>query len=312
MDNIKDLSPLAKGDIEIGKALAFAIFDRNGMLLLAEGQTVNSQQQLDELAEKGLYHNPRWVTDSASQSGKLQSDLALPRLLPVKPRLEDPFETGAHLKMYALGHAKDIFNVRLIGCIPKSAVLITHPMRDGKYVFTKEGHVWDFQATYGLSIFHFSAMIEKVLLSPHPLLVMSWPHESHLESQVIRRSRRVACDLPATVRLSPPVHPENTTEPIAAVIDNLSTGGLELLFSREIALKVGQTLMVAFQVILDDRKYLIESHAEVVSNPREAGQSASAYGLAFKSLDNDQFAVIHAFVSGKLVNRLGPQLFAKP
>ncbi|EDM83838.1 flagellar brake protein [Limnobacter sp. MED105] len=310
MDNPKDLSPLAKGDIEIGKALPFAIFDRSGVLLLAEGQAVNSQKQLDELAAKGLYHNPRWASNFVIQPGKPQLDsTALPRMLPAKQAFEDPFETGSQLKMFAPGQAKDPFHVRLIGSIPQAAILITHPMRDGKCVFAKEGQVWEFQATYGLSIYRFSSMIEKVLLSPHPLIVMSWPHETHLESQAIRRARRVNCDLPATIRLND--SKGGSVESITAVIDNISTGGLELLFSKAVSFNMGQSISIAFQIILDDRKYLIECDAEVVSKPRDSGPTSSSYGFALKSLGDEQFAVIHAFVSDRLNHRLGPQLYSK-
>lgn len=310
MDNPKDLSPLAKGDIEIGKALPFAIFDRSGVLLLAEGQAVNSQKQLDELAAKGLYHNPRWANKFVIQPGKPQIDPnALPRMLPAKQAFEDPFETGSQLKMSAPGQSKDPFHVRLIGSIPQAAIVITHPMRDGKCVFAKEGQVWEFQATYGLSIYRFSSMIEKVLLSPHPLIVMSWPHETHLESQAIRRARRVNCDLPATIRLNG--SQSGSVESITAVIDNISTGGLELLFAKAVSFKIGQSISIAFQIILDDRKYLIECDAEVVSKPRDSGPSSSTYGFALKSLNDEQFAVIHAFVSDRLNHRLGPQLYSK-
>ena len=310
MDNPKDLSPLAKGDIEIGKALPFAIFDRSGVLLLAEGQAVNSQKQLDELAAKGLYHNPRWANKFVIQPGKPQIDPnALPRMLPAKQAFEDPFETGSQLKMSAPGQSKDPFHVRLIGSIPQAAILITHPMRDGKCVFAKEGQVWEFQATYGLSIYRFSSMIEKVLLSPHPQIVMSWPHETHLESQAIRRARRVNCDLPATIRLNG--SQSGSVESITAVIDNISTGGLELLFAKAVSFKIGQSISIAFQIILDDRKYLIECDAEVVSKPRDSGPSSSTYGFALKSLNDEQFAVIHAFVSDRLNHRLGPQLYSK-
>jgi c-di-GMP-binding flagellar brake protein YcgR len=310
VDNPKDLSPLAKGDVEIGKALPFAIFDRGGVLLLAEGQAVTSQKQLDELAAKGLYHNPRWATKFVIQPGKQQIDSStLPRMLPAKQAFEDPFETGSQLKMFAPGQAKDPFHVRLIGSIPQAAILITHPMRDGKCVFTKEGQVWEFQATYGLSIYRFSSMIEKVLLSPHPLIVMSWPHETHLESQAIRRARRVNCDLPASIRLAEPK--SGDAEPTTAVIDNISTGGVELLFAKAVSLKIGQTISIAFQIILDDRKYVIECDAEVVSKPRDSGPASSSYGFALRSLSDEQFAVIHAFVSDRLIHRLGPQLYSK-
>lgn len=310
MDNSKELSPLAKGDIEIGKALPFAIFDRAGVLLLAEGQAVTSQKQLDELAAKGLYHNPRWSSKFAVQSGKVQPDATfLPRTLPAKQTFEDPFETGRQLKMFAQGQSKDPFQVRLIGTIPQSAVLVTHPMRDGKCIFTKEGQVWEFQATYGLSIYRFSSMIEKVLLSPHPMLVMSWPHETHLESQAIRRARRVNCDLPATIKIS--AGDGAVVESISGVIDNISTGGLELMFSRSVSLHIGQHISIAFQIILDDRKYLIECGADVVSQARDTKPANSVYGFVLRSLADDQFAVLHAFVSDRLIHRLGPQLFTK-
>jgi hypothetical protein len=309
VDNPKDLSPLAKGDIEIGKALPFAIYDRSGVLLLAEGQSVASQKQLDELAAKGLYHNPRWAaTKFVIQPGKPPIDSnALPRLLPAKQTFEDPFETGSQLKMFAQGQVKDPFHVRLIGSIPQAAILITHPTRDGKCVFTKEGQVWEFQATYGLSIHRFSSMIEKVLLSPHPLIVMSWPHETHRESQVIRRARRVNCDLPATVRLHGTA--PGQIDSMAVVIDNISTSGLELLFPKTVALNAGQTISIAFQLVLDTRKYLVECDAEVVSKPRDSNNTSSTYGFVLKTLTDSQFAVIHAFVGDRLNQRLGPQFF---
>lgn len=308
MDNPKDLSPLAKGDIEIGKALPFAIFDRSGVLLLAEGQAVNSQKQLDELAAKGLYHNPRWANKFVIQPGKPQIDPnALPRMLPAKQAFEDPFETGSQLKMSAPGQSKDPFHVRLIGSIPQAAILITHPMRDGKCVFAKEGQVWEFQATYGLSIYRFSSMIEKVLLSPHPLIVMSWPHETHLESQAIRKTRRVNCDVPATIRIKSDVL--EADELVNGVINNISTGGFELLFGKKVSLSVTQSISMVFQVSLDDRKYLIECDAEVASKPRDSGPTSSTYGFVLKSLSDEQFAIIHAFVSDRLIQRLSPQFF---
>lgn len=312
MDSSKDLSPLAKGDIEIGKALAFPVFDRNGVLLLAQGQAVQSQKQLDELAAKGLYQNPRWAARFTVQPPKpqLDSNVVSSRVATAKVASEDPFETGSHLKMLALGHTKDPFFVRLIGNIPHEAILITHPMKDGQCVFCKEGQVWDFQATYGLSIYRFSSMIEKVLLSPHPLLVLSWPHETHLEAQPIRRAKRVNCELPATTRLG--MAGGQDTDPLNAVVDNLSTSGLELRFSKPVSLQVGQPLAVAFQVLLDDRKYLLEVEATVASKPRDLGGASPAYGCALKPLTDEQFAVIHAYVNDRLNDRLGPQLYSTP
>ncbi|HEX4855412.1 MAG TPA: flagellar brake protein [Limnobacter sp.] len=309
MDNSKELSPLAKGDIEIGKALPFPIFDRNGVLLLAEGQAVQSQRQLDELAAKGLYHNPRWGRKFPVQPPRAALDSPVVSRPPAsRPFSEDPFETGTHLKMLPPGQAMEPFFVRLIGSIPQQAILVTHPTRDGQCIFCKEGQVWDFQATYGLSIYRFSSMIEKVLLSPHPLLVLSWPQETHLEVKAVRSAKRVNCELPATLRIAGDQQTEG--EPLSGVIDNISTGGFELRLSRLIELEIGQQISIAFQILLDERKYLLETTASVVSRPRATGQASSVYGFVWKQLQDEQFAVIHACVSDRLNERLGPQFYA--
>ncbi|HEX4878218.1 MAG TPA: PilZ domain-containing protein [Limnobacter sp.] len=313
MDNRKELSPLAKGEIELGKPLPFSIYDSQGVLLLAAGQTIATARQLDELASKGLYHNPRWAAGKTvippPNKGNSEPTIST-RVVSPKQAFEDPFETGSQLKMFLPKQGTDPFQVRLIGTIPQLALVITHPMRDGKCVFVKEGQVWEFQATYELSIYRFTAMIDKVLLSPHPLVVMSWPHETHVESQVVRRTRRVNCELPATVRLSD--EKPGSGEPIAAIIDNISTGGLELLFAKPISLNVGQPLSIAFQIVLEDRKYLIECDADVVAGPRDPAGVSSTYGVAIKGLSDEQFAVVHAYVGDHLIHRLGPRLYAKP
>jgi c-di-GMP-binding flagellar brake protein YcgR len=320
VENSKALSPLAKADLEIGKSLPFSIFDRDGKLLLAEGQPVSSQRQLEELASKGMCHNPRWVTkigaqlaaksptDTTTTVSKVESAL-LPRILPARLTTEDPFETGSYLKMSWQGQSKNSFPVRLIGSIGRLAVLVTHPMQDGKCVFVKEGQICDFQTTFGVSIYRFSSMIEKVLLSPNPLLVISWPHDTHYNVKVVRRQRRVNCDLPATIRLD--TEKSMVSDSFSVVVGNISTGGVEVLSAKILPLHIGQCVLIAFQIILEDRKYLVECMAEVVSRQTDPTAYSFTYSFSFKELTDEQFSTVHAYVVGLLNSRLSPPIFSR-
>lgn len=305
MENPKDLSPLAKGDLEIGKALPFPIYDRQGMLLLAAGQSIATTKQLDELALKGLYQNPRWsssVSQFKQAKGSVRPGVEIRSAL-LKQLAEEPSETGASLKMNLIGQS-EVFPVKLVGAHGREAFVVSHPMRDGSCIFTKEGQNWEFRSFYGLSVYHFTAMIEKVLLSPYPLLVMSWPQEQQLESTPIRSARRVACEVPATVRLN-----AEDTHPRNAVVLNLSTGGAELKLTSGGVMAVGGEILLAFQLHISGRKYLFELPARVVGH--HAGQGdKSCYGLAFNPLKDSDFAAIHAYVCERLVLKLESPLYS--
>jgi hypothetical protein len=305
VENPKDLSPLAKGDLEIGKALPFPIYDRHGVLLLAAGQSIATSKQLDELASKGLYQNPRWspsMLQSRQAKGTVKPGVEIKSAL-LKHLAEEPSETGASLKMNLIGQA-EVFPVKLVGAHGREAFVVSHPMRDGSCIFTKEGQNWEFRSFYGLSVYHFTAMIEKVLLSPHPLLVMSWPQEQQLEFTPIRSTRRVACEVPATVRVN-----ADDVQPRNAVVLNLSTGGVELKLTSGGVLAVGVEILLAFQLQISGRKYLFELPARVVTHHGEQG-AKNSYGLAFNTLKDSDFAAIHAFVCERLVLKLESPLYS--
>ncbi|HEX4843270.1 MAG TPA: flagellar brake protein [Limnobacter sp.] len=303
MDNPKELSPLAKGEIELGKPLPFSIYDSQGVLLLAAGQTIANAKQLDDLSGKGLYHNPRWAT--ASALSKLPQGLVKPeaqfRTSVTKTAAHDePSETGYSIKM-SLPGSPEHFHVKLIGAHGRDALVVTHPLRDGQFVFVKEGQVWEFRSFYGMSVYRFSAMIEKVLLSPYPMLVISWPQEQQLETKLIRSSRRVACDLPATLKIGDQL--------TYGLISNLSTGGVEFRTSASTGFVLNQSIQIAFQLNLLDHKYVLELPAKLMSLTDSSGEKV--LGLSFSALDDHHFAILHAFVCDRLIQKLAPPLYSK-
>jgi hypothetical protein len=303
---LKDLSPLPRSSIKIGEELSHPIFGEDGQLLLAAGQIVQSEKQLDELAVKGLFQIPQWasrVVQSRSSAGTISPKAEL-RSSARKHEPEDPSESGNALKMSAEG-SDETFIVKLIGTIRRDAFLVTHPTRDGALVFIKEGQFWDFRAFYGTSVYRFNVKVEKVVLTPFPLMIMSWPRETQVESKVIRAARRATCDIPAAMRIG------LDHEPVNGYINNISTGGVEFVTRHKLKATKGDVVRIAFQITLGDRKYLLEPSVTVMSSNREEVEEQLKIGLAFSSLDDREFAAIHAFVDHRLIQRIESPLYSK-
>jgi hypothetical protein len=303
VENPKELSPLAKGDIEIGKALAFPVYDRNGVLLLAQGQSVQSQHQLDELSAKGLYQNPRWVnraTTPRSQIGSVSPSAAPAKALQAKAMSPDSTGTGAVMNMNLPGQT-ETFSVRLVGAIGKQAFLTTHPLKDDTLVFVKEGQVWEFRSFDGLAVYHFTASVQKVLLSPQALLILSWPQETHWESRSIRSARRVACEIPAAAK-TVGASPDGAV--INGQIRDLSTGGVDFESLGNAAWPTGTMVELAFQLTVGGRKVLFDLHARVIKETDPDTARHSRYGLVFDTLDEHHFIALHAYVCEQMMRRL--------
>ncbi|MDX1669304.1 MAG: hypothetical protein R3194_07800, partial [Limnobacter sp.] len=151
-----DLMPLPRNDIQVGETIKFPVFDAEGHLLLAAGQVVQSEKQLNDLSEKGLFFNPKWSEGQASSrisAGSVKPSASVYK--PLKPSVqEDPAETGRILRMGLPGEDQHCL-VKLIGEIGRQAFLVSHPTRDNAYVFIKEGETWEFRAFYGTSVYRF-------------------------------------------------------------------------------------------------------------------------------------------------------------
>lgn len=303
---MKDLSPLPRSSIKIGEELSHPIFGEDGQLLLAAGQIVQSEKQLDELEVKGLFQIPQWasrVVHSRASAGTVAPKGEM-RSATRKHEPEDPSESGNLLKMSAEG-SDETFLVKLIGTIRRDAFLVTHPTKDGALVFIKEGQFWDFRAFYGTSVYRFNVKVEKVVLAPFPLMIMSWPKETQVESKVIRAARRVTCDIPAAMR----VGAEHET--VNGYINNISTGGIEFVTRHKLKAGRGDVVRIAFQITLGDRKYLLEPAVTVMSSNREESDEQIKLGLAFSALDDREFAAIHAYVDHRLIQRIESPLYSR-
>ena len=65
---------IGAGEIEIGKALPWPVYDAGGVLLLRKGMTISSDRQLQILVNRGLYKNPADVASNDEQPQELKDN----------------------------------------------------------------------------------------------------------------------------------------------------------------------------------------------------------------------------------------------
>lgn len=180
----RDLFPLARADVEVGKPIAFPVYDRAGRLLLACGQVVSDRRSLEALLQRGMYVNPRWRSDDEpiDRGGRAEerpedeapapADVLDSLLLPgaaARGRKRRSIPAWRLLHMWSEGgRAEDAMTVTLIGMHEGRSILITAPERDKRLVFVKEGTLFHFRGFSGELVYEFDAPVRKVRFEPFP------------------------------------------------------------------------------------------------------------------------------------------------
>jgi hypothetical protein len=235
----RDLQPLARVDIRIGKPIPFPVYDRSGRLLLAAGQVLSDPRALDALVECGLFMNPRWsmgdmLVAERDEDGEDEEESAptpefrgMPPLTDGKtaPKKSRPLPTWRVLRMWSEGgSADDAMRVKLIGVHEGKSIVITAPERDGRLAFVKEGEAFNFRGFSGELVYDFNASVQRVRFEPCPYLHVAWPQGWQVGKRRLREARRVRAEVPCILYRDP----ANTAEFIKGVLTDLSTGGASL------------------------------------------------------------------------------------
>lgn len=318
----QDLQPLARGDFVVGRPLPYAIYDRNGKLLLAAGQAVQSEAQLQALCMIGLYRNPRWheggvpavarvpeggkaVMKNANERESVAQEKSAGEAYRPPVVATDDAVGRQVLKMSTPGSGNE-YSVRLLGVNPDTSLIVSAPGIDGKLVFVKEGQVFHFRGFFGHTVQSFDATILKVQFSPYPYLHISWPDPSKIARRRIRSTRRAKCRLPCVIyyRRSGTEKQEN------GFVSDLSVGGAELWLAQELPGSF-EDFRVAFKINVAGQRILIDSGVSALRLKEEMrrtagpqGAQGAHYGMAFESLSDQLQLAIHAYINELLVAQL--------
>ena len=288
------LMPVRRAEIEVGKPLAFAVFDSDRNLLLNRGVVVTSEHQLEVLLEKGLYREskpqrPGYVqtpleetkaADAGAGQLKLQEEslsfeaikLAPDDTLQLQPLLEGQTER---------------YTVRVIGIMKPKSVLVTAPMVDGKLIFVRDGQTYLIRAFSGLNVCAFKARVLKSQLQPFPYLHLSYP--DNVQAMRIRKAMRAPAGIIVAIQES-----EEGRQVGSGKMVDISVGGAKLLSPMALG-KKEQTLWMSFKVKLGDMEEYVKTPAIIRSlgvEDDDQGKPMNSFGMQFGDLSQSQRLII--------------------
>jgi c-di-GMP-binding flagellar brake protein YcgR len=296
------LQPVRLTEIQIGRPLAWTVFDKTGRLLLREGAIVESQRQLDGICDNGLFRNvwdvpavkKKSVSDSATSA--TGSESAGGKSGPVE-KIEDlislKLAIGDTLQLQDFSSDKQRTFVKLIGFTNKKSVLVSHPRQDDKLSFIKEGQGFLLRGFAGTKTYEFNSNVISVCLSPYPYLHLAYPAQVKTTNMrgAVRIKLRLVCSVESTV----------TGQKMPAIIEDMSISGARIHCSKAFGL-VGDVVSVGMRMRMqtggDNQVFLVSS---VIRNVRDevdsqTGEKYIMHGMEFVQTASVDLTLLQNFI----------------
>lgn len=285
------LQPVNQTEIEIGKPLAWSVYDKFGRLLLGVGALVESQQQIDALCVEGLFRECR---EEASSRKPASAGSVAGKHIPVEQIEELPsikLAIGDTLQLQDFSSGKQRYFVKLIGFMNKKSVLVSHPRQDDKLSFIKEGVGFLVRGFSGTKTYEFSSNVISVCLTPYPYLHLAFPPQVKTTNMrgSVRIKLRLVCSIESAV----------TGLKVPAIIEDMSISGARIHASKALG-KVGDTVTVGLrmQVGGENQVFQVSSvirnlHAE---NDSQTGNEGIMHGMQFVQTVSMDLTVLQNFI----------------
>lgn len=268
-----NLQPVPIADIPLGKPLPWRLYDRNGYVVFARGDLVESREQLDGLLDAGLLRDmdAPLQTSESGDFGELKEVVATSIFPPpgIKPQV------GARLQIRLLNRNLQVFySVRLIGYIQNRSILLTTPLVSGVPLILADGEQVEVRMVTGNNIYAFQASIQRLCITPIHYLHLDYPAEVRM--QQLRKSPW------ARTSLSTGVSNAQGAREVARLV-NLSSDGAQLHAPATLG-GPGVALQLAIDAVIDELKAVLTLDATILhvqAAPQEAGPGMAEYRVAF-------------------------------
>ena len=292
-----NFSPLRNSDIEIGKPLPWPVYGEDRQLIFKRGSVIESQSQLDEFAEKGLYRSTQVDFDGSTPKrmaedadGQNKNDQASDRsvsLDDIKLNIGDSFQLQTQVDQ-----SESRYYVKLVGYLKGKSVLVTAPQQEGSLCYVKEGQAFVVRFFSGKNAYAFTSSVTKASNVPFPHLHLGYP--SQVRGLVVRSGERVNAKIICTVS-----YPDDSkTIATPGLLTNISVGGA-LLSSKTKLGKRNDLLAIKFRVFIRDIEFYMIIDAAICSVLKD-DSGEILHGLRFAGLPNDMAIALTAYVYHRL------------
>ncbi|HQT26402.1 MAG TPA: flagellar brake protein [Burkholderiales bacterium] len=277
-----DLTPIRKDDIEIGKPLAWPVYDSKKHLLLKEGYVVETQSQLDVLIAKGLFRNPAWSKQSPEEKfGEKENDSPKLDLLSFA---DVSLQIGDTLQMQIENDQR--YGVKLIGYLERKSLLVTAPSSGEGLILMRAGQSVVMRCFSGKNVYAFASSILRVGNTPYPHLHLAYPIE--VRGKKIRKSARARTNVPGSVWREN--EPERKSP---CLLEDISFSGAQLISASPLG-EPGDVLRLYLRVS-SERAIAYISPLALIKRCGEIQSTEGrkhSYGVEFHNLDpTESFAL---------------------
>ena len=296
------LIPVRADQVSVGRALAQAIFDWHGNLLLAAGGVISSDSQRAELLDAGYFQDTSW--DAPARPAPAQPNVTRLVEVTAAPKAQtadaeiavnmDDVRWQIGESLYLQLHDKPAlrYSVKLIGFVKGKTVLVSAPSVDGKFELIRDGQNFVVRAFAGKKAYAFIAAAVRSVHTPHPYLHLSYP--KHLRCTVVRQTARVAVRLIVAVGLG---EPERNA---AAVITDLSMGGASAVATQALGQK-GEAGCIKVKLHVAEQDAFLNLKAILRSVTPADGSDGFRHGFEFVEVSTQDRVILSAYVHQTLV-----------
>ena len=306
----KDLQPIRKDEIEIGKPLPWPIYDKNKNLLLKDGVIVQSQRQLDLLITNGLYRDPRWHRTRVKPTRPRAEEEEEKKPAAVKPPKENlatfasiKFGIGDNFQMQTIAEqGKEVYYVKLIGYAEKRSLLVTTPTVDGTVLLMREGQSFVLRGFSGKSVYAFNASILRVCNVPYPYLHLSYP--TSVKGMEVRKAQRIKVNIIGSAWNTK--SGDNATKLPCVVVDMSVTGAM--IDARYPLGEVGDLLSLAIRLNVGGADLYVTLptliRAVRTDDPGSSAAGMVHHGIEFQDMELQERLALQNFIYQNLVEGL--------
>ncbi|MBS0423589.1 MAG: flagellar brake protein [Proteobacteria bacterium] len=275
-----ELIPIQTTDLIVGQPLPWDLFDQGRQPIQKRGYIFKTEDELKQLEDSLIFRmqkqDPEQTESTMDSLGKISfEDMHLKvghkMHLSLATYSRNPGESNSHATSM-IGYVQD---GTLIVSMPISDQLIGEPFIEGDQI-----HV---RLITGQYAYKFTVFVEKIIRVPFKYLHLSFPKE--IQGQNIRKSRRIKCNLQATV----------AEKAIPITISDLSTCGAGITSHLPLG-TLGSAVTLSFVIAVHDREIPLSIKAIIRSAKQNTkkNQKTICSGVEYTGIKPDQvFALRH-------------------
>lgn len=189
------------------------------------------------------------------------------------------------------------WDVRLVGQISKTRILVTHPVDDGMLVFVKEGETFGISNFDGAFLSTFDSTVLRVILGESPGLEFALPPLEQRRREIVRKVRRASVMIPCAVRYGSAA---NEIRP--GFTGDLSVQGMQVAIENPLPNGITELdISVRLMVLGTATTVQVKTAIRSTNTDHRPEFPAILLGLEFIDLDPSNRLAISQFVGERLL-----------